>query len=68
MFLINVAHFDVSKTYNFFKKTLQIFDRLRNIFNFVLPHWRHLTAGLGLWHASMVVWALEILISQSMAV
>ena len=28
------------------KQTLQIFYRLRNIFNCVLPHWRHLTAGL----------------------
>ena len=28
------------------KKTLQTFYRLRNIFNCVLPHWRHLTAGL----------------------
>ena len=42
MFLKNVAHFDVSKTYKIFKK----FYRLRNIFNCVLPHWRHLTAGL----------------------
>ena len=28
------------------KKKLQIFYRLRNIFNCVLPQWRHLTAGL----------------------
>ena len=28
------------------KTTLQILYRLRNIFNCVLPHWRHLTAGL----------------------
>ena len=46
MFLINVAHFDVTKTYKIKKKKLQIFYRLRNIFNCVLPHWRRLTAGL----------------------
>ena len=27
-------------------KTLQFFYKLRNIFNCVLPHWRHLIAGL----------------------
>ena len=37
MFLINMAHFDVSKTYKIKKKKLQTFYRLRTIFNCVLP-------------------------------
>ena len=34
------------KHIKFKKEKLQIFYRLRNIFNCVLSHWRHLTAGL----------------------
>ena len=65
MFLINVAHFDVSKTYKIFIKTLQIFYRLRNIFNCVLPHWRHLTAGLLYNDFGRDRWKITIFLEQN---